>query len=135
MAEITKAGTPSPCSANPATENFFGENLAGENVAAGDQLYLKSDGLVWLASGAAATAPGVVIGQAARAASVGEPVTRCTGQRFWYGSGLTPGAQVYLSATVPGGLSTVATTGGVSPLGYVMQDGARIQFYYPRGII
>lgn len=135
MAEITRSGPVGPCSFDPSPEFFFGEGTAGAAIAAGDQLYLKaSDSLYYPATGAALTAPGIIVGQAARASAIGEAVTVTRGQRFWYSSGMTAGAQLYLSASVAGGLATVATTGGVSPAGYVLPDGCRVEFYFPDGI-
>lgn len=88
--------------------------LAGEAVVAGDLLYLKSDGLLWLATGTAANAAAKAVGMAAGPASAGEPVTAYqSGWRWLYDTagGLTPGAEYFLAATA-GRLDTAATTGG-----------------------
>lgn len=129
MATIAKSGAPSYCSVDKPPADFPAF-FAGEAIAASDPLYLKSDGLAWLATGAAANAAAKVIGQAATAADVGEPVTAIQGGRFHYTTGGTPGARVYLGATA-GIYSDAATTGGDVPLGYIMPDGKRIQFFHP----
>src|SRR5687768_9783795 len=118
MAVIAKSGTPSLSSVTTQVNSLSGL-LAGEAIAAGDACYIKSDGKAWLATGAAANAAAKVYGYACQAASVGEAVTLAYDVRFRYGAGLTPGAQVFLSATA-GTLSDVATTGGTAPIGVVV---------------
>lgn len=130
MAEITKPANVSVCSFNPPPSAFptYGKSLnnpgdtgpgAGETIAAGDNCYLKSDGSVWRSTGAAANAAARVRGQAARGATAGEPVTLCRGLRFGGFTGLTPGADYYLSGTIPGGLADAASTGGTVPVAFV----------------
>ena len=126
MAAIAKSGTPSPSSLLlPEHEKITGL-LAGEAIAAGDACYIKSDGKVWLSTGAAANAAAKVDGYAFQATAVDEAVTLLRNCRWRYGAGLTPGARVFLSAATPGALSDVATTGGTAPIGYVV-DATRIQ--------
>lgn len=129
MASISKASTfvIAPCSTNPSPDQFP-KYIAGEAIAAGDNCYVKSDGLAWKATGTALNAAARVRGQAAAAADVGEPVTLTRGLRFNYGSGLTPGADYYLD-TVAGGLSTTATTGGLAPIAFAV-DTTRVEFLY-----
>jgi hypothetical protein len=50
---------------------------------------------------------------------------------FRYGAGLTPGADLFLSAATPGGLSDVATTGGTGVIGYVV-DATRVHLHQSR---
>jgi hypothetical protein len=111
MATITRVA-PSP----DASSSMFARNisglLAGETIAAGQACYIKSDGKAWLATGTSANAAAVFAGLAARAATVGQPVTLLGANSRWkYGSGLTPGARYYVSATA-GALDDAATTGG-----------------------
>lgn len=129
MAQIAKSGTPSLASVTSQVNSLSGL-LAGEAIAAGDACYIKSDGKAWLATGTAANAAAKVYGYAAQAATVGEAVTLMYDVRFRYGAGLTPGAQVFLSATA-GTLSDVATTGGTAPIGVVV-DVTRIHLWQSR---
>ena len=131
MAEITKSGTPSLSTALPSFEHTLGGRLAGEAIEAADQCYVAADGLVYLASGAAANELARVRGTAFTAASQGEAVTLLHGVRFRYGSGLTPGADVYLSGTVAGGIADTPSVGGTNPIGYCVDD-TRIHFFDPR---
>lgn len=131
MAEIAKAGRPSLSTALPSFEHTLGGKVAGEDIASGDACYVKSDGTVWRANGAAANAAARYRGVAFTSASAGEAVTLVYGVRFRYGAGLTPGADVYLSGTVIGGLADAASTGGTTPIGYCVDD-TRIEFFSPR---
>lgn len=124
MAEIAKSGTPSLATLTTQVNSMAGL-LAGEAIAAGDACYINADGKVYKASGAAANAAAKVRGFATQAASQGEAVTLAWNVRFRYGSGLTPGINVYLSGAVAGGLADAASTGGVNPIGFVV-DATRI---------
>lgn len=129
MAEISRVGTPSPCSTNPSSDQFP-KYKAGAAIAAGDSCYIKgSDGFAYPATGAAANAAARVRGQAAAAAGINEAVTLTRGLRFYYGAGFTPGADYYLSGTVPGGLADAASTGGTAPIAFAV-DATRIEFLY-----
>jgi hypothetical protein len=125
MAELAKSGTPSLASTLPP-QHLQTRGLAGEAIAAGDACYIKSDGKIWLASGAAANAAAVVAGFAAMAASVGEAVTLLHDVVFKYGAAMTSGTRYYLSGTVAGGLADAATTGGTTAIAIAMPgvDGA-----------
>lgn len=85
---------------------------AGEDIDVAAPCYIKSaDGKLWMSDGTAATEPAEIVGFAARAAKVGEPVTVFgKGARFRYGTGLTPGDVFYIGATA-GRLDDAATTG------------------------
>ncbi len=116
MADITKVGTPSLCSVLPnASANKISGLEAGEAIAAGDVCYIKSDGKVWKATGAAANAAARVAGWALVAAAAGQGVTLLFEVNIEYGSGLTPGALYYLSANA-GLIADAASTGGTSPI-------------------
>jgi hypothetical protein len=111
------------CSVNPAPADLMGYNfIAGAAIAAADSVYVASDGKVYPASGAAANAAARVRGQAAQSADIGGPVTIARGLCFYYAAGLTPGADLFLSGTVPGGLATTASTGGTVPIAYAVTD-------------
>lgn len=124
MSTVAKSGTPSLSSVLPPANHKISGLLAGEAIAAGDACYIKNDGLVWKSTGTAANAAAKVRGFAAQAAAVGEAVTLYWGVNFRYGAGLTPGADVFLSATA-GLLDSAATTGGTAPIGFCV-DATRI---------
>lgn len=123
MAEIVKVIVPSLTSLTPAYESQHPGLKAGEALAAGDACYIKaSDGLVYKSTGAAATAPAQVDGFAAEECAAGEAITLYHNVRFRYGSGLTPGAKLFLSGTVAGGLADAATTGGTAWVAKVIKS-------------
>lgn len=120
MAAVSKSGTPSMASVLPPANCKHTGLLAGEAIAAGDACYVKSDGKAWLATGAAANAAAKVRGFAAEACAVGQAITLYFEVKFRYGAALTPGADYFLSGTVPGGLDTAASTGGTAPVAYAV---------------
>jgi hypothetical protein len=133
MAVIAKSGTPSVASLLPQANDKITGLYCGENLAIGDACYVKSDGKVWRATGAAANAAAKVDGYAATNAYVAQtdPVTLIDNCVWAYGSGLTPGASVYLDSTTPGALNDTATTGGTAPIGKVI-DTTRIKLWSSR---
>jgi len=131
MAELSKSGTPSPCSVEPPPNCRLPGLKAGEAIAAGDALYIKSDGKLWKATGAANNAAAKVVGFAPQAASVNEACGCYFDMNFNYGAALTPGARYYLSGTVAGGLADAASTGGLTPVAYAV-DATRIHVWATR---
>lgn len=131
MADIAKSGTPSLSSVLPGQDKTISGLLAGEAIAAGDACYIKSDGKVWKATGAAANAAAKVDGFAATAAPVGEAVTLVFDVNFYYGSGMTPGARIYLSGATAGAIADAASTGGTAPVGFVV-DATRVRVWQSR---
>lgn len=125
MAEIAKSGTPSLASVLPPASNKLTGKLAGEAIAAGDACYIRSDGKLYLSTGAAANAAAQVDGFAAEAAAANEAVTLLYGVHIRYGSALTPGVKLYLSGTVSGGLADAASLGGTGWVAKVV-DAERI---------
>jgi hypothetical protein len=120
MAEITRIAAPSFDSSNPALKKTSGF-LAGEDVLAGDWVYMKSDGKWWKATGAAATAPAKGKGMVALDAKANEACTVLgAGWRWNYGTGLTPGAQYFISGAVAGGLADAASTGGTTSVAFAV---------------
>jgi len=120
MAEITRVAAPSFDSADPTLEKYTGF-VAGEDVLAGDLVYMKSDGKWWKATGAAANAAAKAKGMVGLDQKAGEAVTVLRpGCRWNYGTGLTPGAQYFLSGTVAGGLADAASTGGTSVVAFAL---------------
>ncbi len=117
MANLTRISAPSFDGKNPSFDIEAG--IAGEVVAAGDLVYLKSDGKWWIATGAALTAPAKAKGMVAVDASAGEACTVLfPGCRWNYGTGLTPGAQYFLGTA--GLLADAATTGGTSVIAFAI---------------
>lgn len=127
MADITKVGTPSLSSVLPPQNCQISGLLAGEALGAGDLVYIKSDGTVMKSDGDSANAAAKCDGFAARAAAVGEAVTIMRNVTMRYGSGMTPGARVYVS-TNAGLISDATTTGGTAPVGFVV-DATRIHIH------
>lgn len=130
MAAITRVGTPSPSSDIP--QNCKLTLPAGEAISAGDCCYIKSDGKFWRCEGDADAAAAQFYGMATAAASAGEPVTCAHSIRFRYGSGMTPGASVFLdpTATTGDGLIADANATVTQPIGLVI-DATRIEIFQP----
>ncbi len=127
MTAVAKVGTPSLSTAIPPTSCNISGFHAGEALAAGDACYIKtSDGLVYRSTGAAANAAAAVDGFVPADCPIGEATSLYFNVQFYYGTGLTIGSYVYLSGTVAGGLDTAASTGGVNPIGRVI-DATRIR--------
>lgn len=85
--------------------------VAGEDLDVAAPCYIKSDGTVHMCNGTAGDVEAVLAGFTPRAVKSGQPVTLYSaGARFRYGTGLTPGAVLYIAAT-DGRLDDAATTG------------------------
>lgn len=123
MADVAKAGSPSLATTLPCPAHLI-TGIAGEAIAVGDLCYVKSDGLIWRSNGTAATAPAEFDGIALQAAPVGGAVSIYFDVVVRYGSGLTPGARFYVSATA-GALSDAATTGGTKAIAFAVPDRAQ----------
>ncbi len=131
MAAVAKSGTPSLCSQTPGREHMITGLYAGVAIAAGDACYIAAGGTVLLSIGTTlGAAAAKVRGFATTAAAVNEAVSLYHGVNFNYGSGLTPGTDVFLSLTA-GALDTVATAGGTAPIGFVV-DATRIHLFQSR---
>lgn len=121
MSEIVKVNTPALVSPiGLATPRFEGA-MAGEVLGALDASYIRTtDGRVYrsLNTGAAyngvtgGVPPSTVHGFTTVPASPGDRVTLVYGVQAAYGAGLVPTTPLYLSSTVPGGLTDVAPTPG-----------------------
>lgn len=130
MATIAKAGTPSISTTTPCPAHHISGLVAGEAIAAGDLCYVKSDGKVWRSTGTAANAAAKVDGMVLQAAAVGDGCSLYFDVNVRYGSGLTPGARYYLSATA-GAIDDAATIGGTAPIGFAI-DATRIRVLQSR---
>lgn len=131
MAAVTKVGTPSLSTVTPCHAHNISGLLAGEALAAGDLVYIKSDGLVWKSTGAAANAAAKVRGMVLVATAVGEACSIYHDVNVRYGSGLTPGADLFVSGATAGLIVDAASTGGTTPIGFVI-DGTRIRVFGSR---
>lgn len=125
MADITRISRPSLATVLPGQEHQINGVLAGEALAVGDFVYLKaSDKRVYKATGAAANEAARARGVVLQEAQVGDGVTILRGVTVNYGSALSPGAPLYLSATA-GLLADAASTGGTTEIAYPV-DATRI---------
>jgi len=125
MASIPKAGQVSVSTSVPPTNCQLSGLYAGSALFAGDACYINtSDGKVYQSNGSAANAAAVVDGFTPSDVPIGEVVTLMWDVNMRYGAGLTPGSFAYLD-TVAGGLNTVPTTGGLTPIGRIV-DTTRI---------
>jgi hypothetical protein len=119
---ITKDGMPSLASPVPQPNDSISGLLAGENIPAGSACNIRPDGKVWLANGTALNAAARIHGYTYdRDYLAGQPITITEKCRLHYGTALTPGTPLYLSATA-GLLSDTATTGGPISCGFVVDD-------------
>ena len=126
MALIAKSGTPSLASPHPTGGDLIRGLKAGEAIEAGDVCYIADDGTIMRSVGTADDAKAVAFGIAAGKTPAGEAVTLFRNVSIHYGSGLTPGAPLYVGATA-GRLDDGATTGGTAVVARVI-DATRIQF-------
>lgn len=128
MADITKAQTPSLATQTPDHANKVATKLAGEDIAAGDVCYIKTaDDKIWRSDGSAADAAAKARGITVKAAKAGQPVTLFRNIHVGYGSGLTPGADYYVSVN-PGALADAASTGGTAPVAFAV--GTQIIYFH-----
>lgn len=129
MAAVAKSGTPSLATTLPCPAHQLSGQTAGEALGAFDACYIKaSDGKVYKSDGTAANAAAKVRGYAAQAYASGDTdVTLYWNVRVRYGSGMTPGTDLFL-ATSAGTLVDAATTGGTAPIGYVV-DATRVELW------
>lgn len=122
MADLTKSAQ---ANIDASTGMFAGQktgNLyAGEDLGAVVPCYIKaSDGKVYQSNGTAANEAAKFDGFTPVAFLSGEPVTLFSAPaRFRYGTGLTIGADLFISATA-GKLADAATTGGVRAIARVI---------------
>ncbi len=130
MALVTRAAT-AHIDTNTAMfdAQISGDTEAGEALDVCAPCYLATDGKYYMADGTAANVKAVVAGWTPRAYVLGErgvTLLAGVGLRMSYGSGLTPGAKLYLGAT-KGRLDTVATTGDAVGVAQVLHDGIHIR--------
>lgn len=122
MAQVTKSASASmDASTGMFARQTTGNLYAGEALGVAAPCYIKAaDGKVYQSNGTAANEAAKFDGFTPRACAIGEPVTLMgIGARFRYGTGLTIGTDLFISATA-GTLSDVATTGGVRAIARVI---------------
>lgn len=132
VADIAKSGSPSLSSPLPPPSNQTTGLVAGEALGLWDAVRIHSDGKVYKATGAANNASARVIGFVPQAHSSGDKdVTIYHGNvNVRYGAGMTPGGYVFLSGATAGALADAASTGGIQPLGIIL-DATRIRLFGP----
>lgn len=136
MADITRIGVSAPSgvwTGGPSLDtinppwNCQVTGIANVDLLPGDACYILASGLIAKSIGTAANAAARVDGFAGMYCKANEPVTLFFDVEFNYGTGLTPGAQYYVSSTAGGGaLSTTTTTGGTAPVASAV-DATRIR--------
>lgn len=106
-----------------------GDKIAGEDIDPVAPCYLAADGKYYMCNGTAAGVTARVAGWSFKRVKLGQPMDLCPGLGTVasYGSGLTPGAILFL-ATTKGRLDTVATTGDAVGVAQVLEDGGYIRF-------
>jgi hypothetical protein len=122
MADLVKSARASmDASTGMFAPQKTGDLYAGEALGACVPCYIKSaDGKVYQSNGTAIGEAAKFDGFTPTSHGIGEPVALFgVGARFRYGTGLTIGADLYISATA-GNLSDTATTGGVRAIARVM---------------
>jgi hypothetical protein len=127
MAAITKSANFAVSVAQlnlPQVNKHCGNLYAGMALDGGDATYIHTDGKVYksLDTGAS-TLCARVHGFVARKCGANEVVTLIHGCEVAYSdaSGMTPGALLYLSGSVAGGLDTAATNSH-APVGHAVND-------------
>lgn len=116
MALVPRSATAGPDASTAMYASQIPDLVAGEDIDVAAPCRIGADGKVYMSNGTAAGANAKVHGYAFKGCYAGQPITLAgPGVRFGYGTGLTPGAPLYLGATA-GRLDTAATTGGTAPI-------------------
>lgn len=128
MAIIAKVGVPSLSTPTPVDPSRIGPLPIGEDIAAGDACYIKSDGKIWRSTAVAAAAAAEVHGFAVEAGLVAQRqnLSIFADVNINYGSAMTPGAFIYLSAVTAGAIDTASSANQLKPVGIVV-DATRIR--------
>lgn len=129
MALITRsAAAKVDASSAQFAPQISGDLYAGEALDIAAPCYIKaSDGRVYMSNGTVANEAAKCDGFTPKTYTLGEPVTLYgPGTKFEYGTGLTPGADLFVGATA-GRLDNAATTGGTQPVARVLHGGRVIQ--------
>lgn len=130
MALVTRAATAHiDASTGMFAPPLSGDLVAGEALDAVAPCYLAADGKYYMCNGTAAGVTARVAGWTPKKYKIGATIDLIQGLGVVasYGSGLTPGAILFL-ATTAGRLDTVATTGDAVGVAQVLHDGSWIRF-------
>lgn len=121
MADLVKVAQASMDTSNAMYVPQIPDLIAGEALGVAVPCYIKAaDGKVYQSNGTAANEAAKFDGFTARAVSIGQAVTLFkSGVRFRYGTGLTIGTDLFISATA-GKLADAATTGGIRAIARVI---------------
>lgn len=130
MAAVAKSGTPSISTDVPCHAHQITGLRAGQALTVGDPCYIKSDGKVWRSIGTTADAAAKVDGWCLQTAALDEGVSLYSDVNIRWGSGMTPGARMYLSLTA-GTLSDAPTAGGVTACAMAI-DATRLRVWQVR---
>jgi hypothetical protein len=127
MADIVKTITPSlvtPIPVDGASRSNY-PAPAGEAIAAGDAIYMKSDGKYWRSIGTTLNAAAAKCdGFAMKAYAVGQVVTAYFNVEMAYGpANMTIGQRLFVGAAA-GALADAATTGGTGAVAVVIANKA-----------
>lgn len=133
MAAVSKSGTPSLASKLPAYENQIA-GIADGDIEAGDCLYVSGvDTRYGQPKLKAAGKANKVDWWALHAAKSGEPIQGARNVRLHYGSGLTPGADYYVSGSTPGALVDAPASSGNPVVASAVTDTIIEVFKAPAG--
>lgn len=122
MALVTRSATASIDAIQGQKASYISSQTAGEAIDALAACYINADGKVYMSNGTANNAAAKFHGIAPKAYAADETLTIYgAGTRAEYGSGLTPGAALYVGGTA-GRLDASATTGGTAPVAVAVND-------------
>lgn len=129
MAAITKAGRPSLAVTinDPGPHQIHGR--AATDLAAGDTVYMKTDGTLAKTDGTAADEKALYVGVVLDNFLSGDKAVAWHDVEVTYGTGLTIQKRAY-AATTAGLLVDVATIGGTVPVGMVV-SATTVYFFAP----
>ena len=114
MADITKVSTASMDANSGMRSAYFSGLTAGSAIAVADACYIDSNGEVQPAIASTVSTGSLVafVGLAPKAVADGSPITLFgLGARFSYGTELTPGTVLFVSAENAGALTATANDG------------------------
>lgn len=126
MASVTR-NTNQSIDANQAFQVGAGDLYAGEDLVVGPCYIKGSDGKVYNSDGAASNEAAKFHGFTPKPYLLGEPVTLYgQGTRLRFGSGMTPGATLYIAAATvyveAGNLDTATSTGDTKGTAYAINS-------------
>lgn len=136
MAEVRRQAVASIATLTPCPAHTITGLTAGEEIPKGAFCYIKKNASniaqAFLADGSAVDAEARAVGVAAEWAAADEAITLHRGVRYRWckklaDAGPDPGTLLYLSGTNEGELADAASTGGLLPIAFVVDEQGRIQ--------